>query len=168
MAGTLPAARIARAFVQGGLAAFRYRQRYAAPEPEEILHVDGSDDERQQARGERHPRQVAEQLEQVEPGRHEGEIHDPRHQHEDAADGEHAGTILLVDQHRQQEQQHEERAGIEGVEPGDQRCHQRQRIAVEGDLAKEGYAERGRRQGAGCVERTAGPRFGAAGIELGQ
>jgi hypothetical protein len=65
-------------------------------EQKEVLDVEDAHQHGEGPRGQGHPVEVAEQLKEAEPGRHEGEIHQPRNGHEDAADDQHAGAALLM------------------------------------------------------------------------
>jgi hypothetical protein len=73
------------------------------------------------------PGQAADEQEKIEPGGHEGEIHQPGKGDEDAADDQHALPVLLMHQKGKQEKQDKEGARIEGVEAGQQDGEQRQR-----------------------------------------
>ena len=107
----------ARAAEDVWLFRFRDRQREAFFKQEEILHVHRADEYRQRARRQRDPEKMAEELENIQPRSHKGEIHQAGNQHEYTADEQHALPALLVRQHGEQEQQHEEGAGIERVQP---------------------------------------------------
>ena len=95
------------------------------PEAHEVLDVDRTHQQRQQAGRAGHPGQAADYEEQVEPGGHEGEVHQPGEGHEHAADQRHPPAVRLMHEQREQEEQHEEGAGVESVHSCDHHGQQR-------------------------------------------
>jgi hypothetical protein len=150
-----------------GLAGVRDGQAHPRLEGEEILHVDGPHHGRQRPGGGRDPGQAAHDPEQAQPGGHEGEVHEAGEQHEDAADEQHAAPVLLVRQQREQEQQHEEGAGIEGIHAGDEHGQHRQRQGGGLQFADEGEMQ-GRFHGLPGPAPDGQVRIGPAGFQAAQ
>lgn len=127
----------ANAGIEPRLHPLRNAERDAAPEGEEVFHVgepdaegDGSQDDPCQG-GE------PDQQEDVQPCRHESEVHGPARHHEGAGDCEHPRAAAYVDEQREQEEQDPHRAGVETVQQAKDDREQRQAQVARRDGAEQ-------------------------------